>query len=432
FLLIERLSVDRSAWLTIVAIVGLLAVITAYDERTKRSLFGTLGGLFALSAVSYLLVGGGITTLIDTLVSGGGFGGGLPLGEAIPAALPSWIWITLWVGLSFSAFNYRGSSPLLDFDPQVDATLGTIIDRLSLPNLTENRMARFGTFVFKSMDSGARTATEVVIAVAAAGIIPGVITVTGLGPNLTSLLRVVAGDSLVLLLVITAFACIILGMGMPTTVTYIILVSMLGPALEGFGLAILAAHLFILYFGVIADITPPVAVAAYAASGIAKSDQFMTGVKAFSLSLNKALVPFAFVFAPGILLVRGSGEEAAVIGLSDVADLGFFVPEVLIPILALTVGVAALGPSVIGYLYSPVDGIERAAFGVASLALTAPLLVHGIIQGLLGLVGLQLGVDPLVFDLVLRGLGLVLFVALVVDNRRASEDKPKSAAPGAA
>src|SRR5690606_23895459 len=98
--------------------------------------------------------------------------------------------------------------------------------------------------------------------------------------------------------------------------------------IEETGIVLLGAHLFILYFGVIADITPPVAVAAYAAAGVAKSDQFVTGIKAFVLSLNKVIVPFAFVFAPGIILFRGDGADADLIGLADVADLGFFLPEV--------------------------------------------------------------------------------------------------------
>jgi len=151
------------------------------------------------------------------------------------------------------------------------------------------------------------------------------------------------------MLLVTAVSSIILGMGMPTTVTYIILISMLATPLVEFGIPLLAAHLFILYFGVIADITPPVAVAAYAASGIAKSDPFETGVKAaFSLSLNKAIVP-AFVLAPGIVLLREKAnaadlpirEQYRVVGFADLAELSYSVPEILIPIAGVFLGVIA-------------------------------------------------------------------------------------------
>ena len=290
------------------------------------------------------------------------------------------------------------------------------------PSLADNRAVGYGAFLVKSMESGARTATPVVIAVAAAGIIPGVISTTGLGPNLASLILSVAGGSLVALLVITAISSIILGMGMPTTVTYIILVSLLGTAIAEFDVPLLAAHLFILYFGVIADITPPVAVAAYAASGIAKSDPFQTGVEAFSLSLNKVIVPFAFVLVPGIALLRRTAGVPAdaddayhVLGVADVLDVGFFVPEVAVPILGVFLGVVALAATIIGFLYTGVSRGERAAFAFAALLLMAPGLLFNPVQALLGV---NASFGPLTFDLALRAVGGVLFAALALSNRR--------------
>jgi len=173
-------------------------------------------------------------------------------------------------------------------------------------------------------------------------------------------------------------------MGMPTTVTYIILISMLATPLVEFGIPLLAAHLFILYFGVIADITPPVAVAAYAASGIAKSDPFETGVKAFSLSLNKAIVPFAFVLAPGIVLLREKAnaadlpirEQYRVVGFADLAELSYSVPEILIPIAGVFLGVIACSarPSS-GHCTRVSAGSSRAVFALSSLLLMAPGLL---------------------------------------------------------
>ncbi|WP_137284149.1 TRAP transporter permease [Halorussus salinisoli] len=428
YLIVERLSVARSAWFTLVAIAALIALVVAYDEEIRVPLLGTITALFVLEAASFLTTGAGI---IEAL-TGGAPGEGVAPVAAVLAATGKLGWMTLAVSLVTMLLRPHADAPLLDFDAQVDHAVATTANALRRPRLSENRPFQFGSFILKSMDAGARTATTVVVAVAAAGIIPGVISVSGLGPNLTALIRSIAGGSIVILLVLTAVSSIILGMGMPTTVTYIILVSMLGPAISEIGgIPILAAHLFILYFGVIADITPPVAVAAYAASGIAKSDQFETGVKAFSLSLNKAIVPFAFVLTPGILLLRGTGtgEEVAVIGFSDVADVGYFVPEVVIPVVGVFVGVVALGATVIAYLYTDVNRLGRAGFAVAALLLMAPLLLFNSATSLLSLVGVTTELSPGVFDLLFRAVGGVLFGALVLRNRRRA-DTERAAEPG--
>ncbi|WP_132059286.1 TRAP transporter permease [Halorussus amylolyticus] len=416
YLIVERLSVARSAWFTLVAIAALIALVAAYSDETRAPLLGTIVGIFLLETAAFTATGAGLVAT----VTGAAPGTGLAPAAALAAAAGKLGWLTLAVSLVTMLVRPHGDAPLLDFDPQVDTAVSAAANALRRPSLAENRPFQFGNFILKSMDSGARTATAVVIAVAAAGVIPGVISVSGLGPNLTSLIRTIAGGSIVILLVLTAVSSIILGMGMPTTVTYIILVSMLGPAISEFGIPILAAHLFILYFGVIADITPPVAVAAYAASGIAQSDQFETGVKAFSLSLNKAIVPFAFVLTPGILLLRGvgTGQEVSVIGFSDVADLGYFVPEVLIPVIGVFVGVVALGATIIAYLYTDVNRVGRVLFAVAALLLMAPLLLFGATTGLLSVLGVAPGLEPGAFDLVLRAVGAVLFGALVFRNRR--------------
>ncbi|WP_115863210.1 TRAP transporter permease [Halorussus litoreus] len=428
YLIVERLSVARSAWFTLVAIMALIALVAAYDEDTRVPLLGTIAGLFALEAAAHVATGGGIVAAVRGTAPGGGM-------EVIPAVLAAagkLGWMALAVSFVTMLVRPRMDAPLLDFDAQVDGAVQSAADAVRRPSLAGAKPFQYVGFVLKSMDAGARTATTVVIAVAAAGIIPGIISVSGLGPNLTALIRTVAGGSIVVLLVLTAISSIILGMGMPTTVTYIILVSMLGPAItEIGGIPILAAHLFILYFGVIADITPPVAVAAYAASGIAKSDQFDTGVKAFSLSLNKAIVPFAFVLTPGILLLRGTGtgEEVSVIGFSDMVDLGYFVPEVLVPVIGVFVGVVALGATIIAYLYTDVGGVGRWLFALAALLLMAPLLLFNSVTSLLSLVGVAGELDPGAFDLVLRAFGAVLFGALALRNRRRAEaEQPEAEA----
>jgi TRAP-type uncharacterized transport system fused permease subunit len=422
YLIVARLTVARSAWYTVLAIVALIAFVAAYNERTRWPLVGVIGGLALAEFLAHLVAGVGV---IAALTGAGGTG--MAPGAAATAVAGSMGWLTIAVCFVTLLIQPRGDSPLLNYDEQVDDALDTITGAGERPRLADNRAVGFLAFIEKSMESGARTATPVVIAVAAAGIIPGVISTTGLGPNLTTLILNVAGGSLVLLLVITAISSIILGMGMPTTVTYIILVSLLGPAIAEFEVPLLAAHLFILYFGVIADITPPVAVAAYAASGVAKSDPFQTGVEAFSLSLNKAIVPFAFVLVPGIVLLRripGVPADAdqlyRVISFSDVLDIGYFVPEVLIPVAGVFVGVVALGATVIGFLYSPAPWPERIGFAVTAILLMAPGLLFNSVESILTALGMTVSFNALTFDLALRAIGGVLFGALVLANRAGS------------
>ncbi|MDS0297176.1 TRAP transporter fused permease subunit [Halogeometricum sp. S1BR25-6] len=425
YLLVERLTVARSAWFTLVAIMALVAFVAAYGPRTRVPLVGAIVVLAAAQVASYLLTGVGALAAAT-----GGAEAAMGPVEAVFAAGGDLGTIVVLVSLAFLLVRPRIDAPLLDLDAAVDDTTERVAQSVGRPALARLNAVRYGVFVGKSMDSGARTATEVVVAVAAAGIIPGVVSATGLGPNLTALIRTTAGGSLVLLLVFTAVASIILGMGMPTTVTYIILVSLLGPAIaQSSDIPLLAAHLFILYFGVIADITPPVAVAAYAASGIAKSDPFQTGVQAFSLSLNKAIVPFAFALTPGILLLRGSGESARVLTFADVTDVAYFLPEVVIPVAGVFLGVVALGVTVIGFLYRTVGAGERALYAVAALLLMAPMLLLNAVTDVLGVVGIltNLG-EPLVLDVGMRAAGGVLFAFLAFRNRRGADEKPNPTA----
>jgi len=426
YLIIERLSVGRSAWYTILSIAALIALIAAYNDDTRRLLPAALAGVTLVQFLTLLLLGVDVLGLFIT-------GPMEPMGvsEAFGRVLGNIGWYALIAALLVMAMKPAMDSPLLSLDPSVNEAAKTVSEGLGRPSLRENQFVRFVSYTGNAMDAGARTAVPVVIAVAAAGVIPGVISVSGLGPNLVSLITTLAAGSLVLMLLMTAIASIILGMGMPTTVTYIILVSLLGPALVEFGIAQLAAHLFILYFGVIADITPPVAVAAYAASGVAQSDAFETGVKAFSLSLNKAIVPFAFVLAPGILLLKtgvevpGSDKTYRVLTGGDLLDLGFSIPEVVIPVIGLFLGVFALGPTVIGHFEAPVSRLGRAGFALSSFLLMAPGLFLHAATDVLSLVAL--GPVPMntTIDMALRVAGLVLLGVLIVRNRRVEWSGPE-------
>jgi TRAP transporter 4TM/12TM fusion protein len=427
FLIIERLSVARSAWFTLVALMALIAVVGAYSRETRIPLAVAIVTIFLAEYLAYLVFGVGLPGVVQ-----GQVGAGVAAGQALDIVLGNVGWYLIAAGVVVMLYRPRVMAPLLSLDPTVQKSIDGITEWTGREKLRDMQLFRFSTFTLKSMDEGARTAVPVVIAVAAAGIIPGVISVTGLGPNLTSLILNLAGGSIVILLIVTAIASIILGMGMPTTVTYIILVSMLAPPLIEAGLPQLASHLFILYFGVIADITPPVAVAAYAASGVAKSDPFETGVKAFSLSLNKAIVPFAFAFVPGIVLLRIKDNAAElppidqyrVIGFADLAELSYSVPEIFIPVIGVFLGVVALGATVIGTLYTSVSRAERAAFAVSSVLLMAPALLSVSVVDFLAFFGTDITVgNPILLDLSLRAVGLILFLGLVARNRRDAGDE---------
>ena len=137
-----------------------------------------------------------------------------------------------------------------------------------------------------AMQAGARGAVGVAMACATAGIIVGVVTLTGIGLKMANGLVEIAGGNLSFTLFFTMITSLILGMGVPTTANYVITSTIAAPALILLGVPILAAHLFVFYFGIVADITPPVALAAYAGAGIAKSNPFWTGVEATKLAIG--------------------------------------------------------------------------------------------------------------------------------------------------
>lgn len=415
-LIIERSSIGRAGWLTIVAIIALVAFVAAYNERTRIPLLGAIAIGFLAELAARLVGGLGLAELLS-----GGEPEVLSFGAALAGAAQATMTITILVSLLVLLIKPHLDAPLLDLDPSVEEAANEF-DARTGRSLATSQLGRFATFVLRSMDSGARTATTVVIAVAAAGVVPGVIGVTGLGPNLNALIQSVSGGSLLVLLLLTGVASVILGMGMPTTVMYVILVSMLAGTIEDLGIAILAAHLFILYFGLMADVTPPVAVAAYAAAGVAKAEEWKTGMIAFMLSLNKILVPFAFVFSPGILLLR----DGELIGSGDLLDLSYSVPEVLIPILGMFAGVYAMGVAIIGYYDGEVPDTHRLLFGVTSVMLMAPMLILLALQGIGRLTGIWFVLDTLTFDLALRAVGVVLLVALLRANKGSQEeDEPQ-------
>ena len=161
--------------------------------------------------------------------------------------------------------------------------------------------------IFEALEAGARGAITVGVACAVAGMIAGCITVTGLASILINGIVGLAGNAQIIGLALTMVCCIILGMGVPTTANYCIMASTCAPILIKMGIPVVAAHFFVFYFGIVADITPPVALAAYAGSAIAKSNPMKTGLNATKLAIAAFIVPYIFAYSPALLFENISG-----------------------------------------------------------------------------------------------------------------------------
>lgn len=160
-----------------------------------------------------------------------------------------------------------------------------------------------------SLVDGSRNMIGIAIATAAAGIVVGAVSLTGVGQVLSEVVEAIAGNSIFGILLLTALLCLILGMGLPTTANYIVVSTLLAPVIvslagsNGLEVPLIAVHLFVFYFGIMADATPPVALAAYAAAGISGADPLKTGVQGFIYELRTAVLPFVWVFNPELLLI---------------------------------------------------------------------------------------------------------------------------------
>ncbi len=220
-----------------------------------------------------------------------------------------------------------------------------------------------------AMQAGARAALGVAIACATAGIIVGVVTLTGIGLKLGNGIVEMAGGNLFFTLFFTMITSLILGMGVPTTANYVITSTIAAPALVMLGVPLVAAHLFVFYFGIVADITPPVALAAYAGSGIARSDPFWTGVTATKLAIGAFIIPYIFVYNPGMVLIG-----TTTFGLIH-------------NVITACGGMFGVGIAMIGFCLTNMKWWERIWFAAAGLLLIDP----GAITDLIGLGMLALG-----------------------------------------
>lgn len=168
----------------------------------------------------------------------------------------------------------------------------------------------------EALENGAKNTIGVAVACSMAGMIVGVVTLTGIGLKLATGLLALSGGVTIVALFFTMIACIILGMGVPTTANYVIMATITAPIVVKLGVPVLAAHMFVFYFGIVADITPPVALAAYAGSAIAHSNPLKTGVTATRIAITAFIIPYVFAFNPDMLLVDGSLVSAIMITIS--------------------------------------------------------------------------------------------------------------------
>jgi TRAP transporter 4TM/12TM fusion protein len=229
--------------------------------------------------------------------------------------------------------------------------------------------------IVEALVDGVKNALAVALACASAGIIVGVVTLTGLGIVFTQFVVALAQNSLLLALILTAIAGIVLGMGMPTTPAYIVMTALLVPAVAKLGAPIPAAHMFAFYFAILSAITPPVALAVYAAASLAKSDLWATGWAAVRVGAAGFLVPFAFVYQPALLMI-GPWTDTLVASVSA------------------ALGVTFLAAGLHGYLIRRLQLWEQAWFVVAAVLLVDPnvatdLIGYGMAAG--GLLWLWLG-----------------------------------------
>ncbi|MDO6451528.1 TRAP transporter permease [Oceanobacillus profundus] len=256
---------------------------------------------------------------------------------------------------------------MVGFTPQRAALMGIFTAFLVSLIRKDTRMSV--KKVFLVLEEGARVALPVIAAVGTAGIIAGVVSITGLGAKFAASIIALSGGILFFSLIFTMIACIILGMGLPTTANYVVTATIAAPVLiNDFGVLPIAAHMFVFYFGIVADITPPVCLAAYAGAGIARANPFKSGVTAVKLAIAAFIIPYIFIYNPILLL-------------QDITPI-----RLIISLLTAIIGMTAVSSAVIGFFIRSSYSWERLILFIAGVMLIVPDLVISLI-GLLLLLG---------------------------------------------
>ena len=236
----------------------------------------------------------------------------------------------------------------------IDSIIVTAVHKKTGEPLDKSTLLSPGK-ILNSLETGAKNTLSIAVACGIAGIIAGVVTMTGLGQVFISAIVGVSHGNMMIALFLTMLCCIVLGMGVPTTATYIIMATTCAPILTtGMGLNALCASMFVFYFGIVADITPPVALAAYAGSAIAKSNPMRTAFNATKLAIAAFLIPYIFCLSPGMLLID--------------TTVGSFI------LIAITsfIGMFAIAAAIEGYMFGPMNPVFRILIAAGGLALMYP------------------------------------------------------------
>ena len=333
----------KMRWPTLIPLVLLIAILVSGRTPYLAAFVGITSGVIV-----------GLTTSVS---------GNRPVNWALMTVLHG-----LLVLLAFGGFEETVKLALFG--------AGIVITMVVLRLARISGRIHYSTLI-EAFETGAKYALAVGAAAATVGIVIGVVTLTGVGFKIsyiiTSAAQTLAGGmstvvpaflmstqtlTLLCALIMTGLVCILMGCGIPTTANYIIMVTVAAPTLVQLGVEPLVAHFFVFYYGVLADITPPVALAAYAAAGMAGSDPFRTGTTAFRLGLGKVLVPFVFVFSPSLLLVAK----------------GFNWPDFVITFSGCVMGITLLSAALSKYFLVEMKSWERWLFTIGALLMVAPSL----------------------------------------------------------
>lgn len=305
---------------------------------------------------------------------------GVPYMEVVKAAtIPAILYfLGIWLGVHFEArrenlqglpreslpkfgviFRERGhlALPLVviigllvsGYTPMRAALIGIFLT-VAAAMLRKNTRLSF-IEVVQGLIDGARNMLSVLAACAAAGIIIGVVTKTGIGLKMASALIDLSGGVFLAVLFFTMLTSLVLGMGVPTTANYVITSTIAAPALVQLGVPVLAAHMFVFYFGIVADVTPPVALAAYAGSAIAGGNALRTGVQASKLAIAAFLIPYIFVNSPAMLMIDTT------------------IPKILMVLLTSIIGMVAISSAMIGHFVVKEKAWERILFIIGGLCM---------------------------------------------------------------
>jgi TRAP transporter 4TM/12TM fusion protein len=216
--------------------------------------------------------------------------------------------------------------------------------------------------ILEALAAGGQGTIAVAAACGIAGIIAGIITMTGLANVIINGIVTIAGNQIIIALFLTMLCCIVLGMGVPTTANYCIMAATCAPILIRMGVPVLAAHFFVFYFGIVADLTPPVALAAYAGAAIAQSNPIKTALTATKLAIAAFIVPYAFAMNPVMLFIDVTGPM-----------------QVILIVITSLIGIFGVSSALEGWLFTDMNIVQRIMAAVGGLLLIDPSLVTDVV-----------------------------------------------------